>query len=261
MPVAIPLVMAAVSAGGAVASHYAQQSAQKAASAYTPQEQAALDASNKTAGQLSTTGAALTKTGADTTATGLGTMAPAASYFKTLLTGNRAAMSQATAGPRGALADTYTGAARSLEQGGVRGAAKDVATGELARSKAGAISSLITGVQPAAAGALAGIGGQQAAVGAQQTGAGVSATEGAGNIYGNVLDGTTQKQQFGYQAGAQEGQQVGSAFGQFISGLVQYYGGKGTSLPKNATLPPKGAWMGMPSALPGALNTSSPGFG
>ena len=53
---------------------------------------------------------------------GLGSPAvrQAMSYYQTLLTGSRGQMQQLTAGPRGAITDVYSSAARGLERSGVR---------------------------------------------------------------------------------------------------------------------------------------------
>lgn len=228
MPVAVPLIGAAITGVGGLIGKKVQDSTTKAAQQRSPEEIAAMGGENAAAGNLAASGAGLTKSGMQTTATGLGTMAPAASYFSTLLNGNRAAQSQATAAPRGAITDTYRGAEKSLEQSGVRGASADVAKGELARNKAGAISGLITGVQPGAANALTGIGAQQAQIGATQTGQGNQATQGAGSIYGNVLGAGQQNRQNAYNIGNAEGTKVGNAFGGFAANLMNYYGGKGS---------------------------------
>lgn len=84
----------------------------------------------------------------------------AGNYYKTLLSGNRAAMNQATAGPAAQITSTYRGAQRSLLGSTIRGGARDTALAELNRDRAASLAGLHTGVQPMAAGALAGLGGQ-----------------------------------------------------------------------------------------------------
>lgn len=249
MPVAVPLVMAAVSYAGSRAAKHAAEKTQKQAQQRTPMEQAALASQQGIASGLAGTGQELTKSGQETTQTGLNTMAPAATYFGSLLRGNRALQSQAVAGARGGITDTYRGAERSLEKSGVRGASRDVASGELARQKAGQISSLITGVQPNAAQALAGIGSTQAGIGATQTGQGIGATTSASSIYGNITGREEGNRQGAFALGQQEGDRVGNAFGQFAAGIGSYYGGGtggNSGIMGGRRLPSRPAWSMQP---------------
>lgn len=255
MPVAVPLVMAAVSYAGSKVAEHSAKKAQQAAMQRSPEELAALKGQTGAAGELSATGADLTKSGQAATQTGLSTMAPAATYFGSLLRGNRALQSQAVAGARGGITDTYRGAERSLEKSGVRGASHDVASGELARQKAGQISSLITGVQPGAASALAGIGGEQAGIGTTQTAQGGARTGAAGSMYGNIVTGGQGNRQSAFNIGNEEGTRVGNAFGQFVAGIGSYYGG-GNSMAASKRRLPSRPLTGFGNALP-AGNVSS----
>lgn len=169
----MPVVPLAIMAGGAIISHYANKKAKADAEKRSPEE--AIDVKG---GQQ----AAATSVGKGTEAldTGAETQKPATSYFDTLLHGNRAQQSQATAAPTAKITDVYSGAQRGLEQQGVRGAQKDVASATLNKDRASSISSLVTGVQPAAASALTSIGQTQ-----QQRGA--SMVQGGGSTYSNLL--------------------------------------------------------------------------
>lgn len=178
----------------------AQSSAQKR----SPEEQAALQGAQETAGRLTSTGSSLISGG-------LETQRPATSYYDTLLRGNRAAMSVATAAPRAAITDVYRGAERGLEQSGVRGAQRDVAKGELNRQRASQIAGLVTGVQPAAAEALTGIGQHQISAGSPMLGA-------AGSIYSNLLGEGAQNRQYARGEGEKAGKSIGGLVFDVISG-------------------------------------------
>jgi hypothetical protein len=193
----------------AIVSGVMAKRAQDQAMQRSPEEQAALAGSNKIAGQLSGTGSDLISQGA-------GNTAGAAQYFSTLLHGSRAQMAQATAGPRGAITDTYAGAQRGLERSGVRGAERDVAQGELQRQGAGQISALTTGVQPAAADALQAIGSGQTSAGAGMFGA-------AGSIYQNLLGAANANRRYARS----EGQDAGSIWGNLAGSMLSAYLGGG----------------------------------
>jgi hypothetical protein len=191
-------------------------------------------------------GKTLFSTGTSMIGEGQRTLAQPTSYYQKLLTGSRALMSQAVSQPRAAISDVYRGAERGLEQGGVRGAQRDVARGELSRQRAGQIGSLITGVQPAAAGALTDIGQTQTGQGAGIAGQGVGATGSAGNIFAGLLGQGAQNRQ--YARG--EGENFGSGFGGLIFDLLsgamnKGKGGGGGTL--SSTNPWKGL-VGLPNA-------------
>src|SRR3990172_6623730 len=154
MPVApfIPSIVSAV--GGGLAARRAQSSAMRR----SPEELAALESARTSGMALQGTAGDLRTLGSSLTGQGVPALQQAGSYWSRLLGGNRAQMAQATAGPRAALTDIYRGAERGLAGSTVRGAARDVAQGELIRSRASQIAGLTTGVQPAAAQALQGVG-------------------------------------------------------------------------------------------------------
>jgi hypothetical protein len=132
-------------------------------------------------------------------------MRQAGGYYSTLLGGNRAAMSQALAGPTAQITDYYRGAGRNLRQSGIRGAARDVAAADLNRQRASQLAGLATGVQPYAADALAKLG-----IEGMQTAGPLLGT--AGNIYGNLLNQGAWNRQYGRQ----EGEKTGTAIGGFV---------------------------------------------
>lgn len=199
----MPVIPLAVMAGGAIISHYANKKATADALKRTPEEQQAVKGAQGGAGTLMTHGTEELQTGAET-------QKPATSYFDTLLHGNRAAQSQAVAAPTAGVQDVYRGAERNLERGGVRGAAKDVATAELGRGRASQIAGLVTGVQPAAAQTLTGIGQTQQAQGAGQVGSANSTYEG---LLGQGAANRSQANQKGTNAAASVGSLATSAAG------------------------------------------------
>jgi hypothetical protein len=119
---------------------------------------------------------------------GMPAMRSSLNYYQTLLSGNRAAMSQAVAGPTAQLTDLYRGAERNLEHKGVRGGARDLATAELGRDRTNQLAQLTTGVQPMAAGQLG-------ALGSTATSQAGSATTGAGSMYSTILGQQFQNRQ------------------------------------------------------------------
>jgi hypothetical protein len=213
--------------GGALFGKKQQQQAQKR----SPEEAAALTGAQGAAGTLGATGAGLT-------AAGQATQAPATGYYGKLLGGNRALQSQAVAAPSAAVRDVYSGAERNLERSGVRGAARDVASAELGRERAGKIAGLVTGVQPAAAEALTGIG-------QTQTQQGIGAAGQAGSIYSGLLGQGAQRTE--YARG--EGEKAGKGVGGFLFDLLSGFKGKGKKpgaggvLPSRQTTPNWTSWM------------------
>lgn len=200
-----------VKGGAALAGVLGGRKAQSSAQKRSPEESAALGGAQSTA-------AGLTSTGQDLVGQGKPYIRQAGDYYSTLLRGNRAAQAQATAAPRAAISDTYAGAERGLERSGVRGAQKQVASGELARGRASQIAGLTTGVQPAAADALANLG-------TTVTGQGGSLMQGAGGIYSNLLGQGFQNRV--YARG--EGEKAGSSIGGFIFDILS--GGLGKKAP------------------------------
>lgn len=235
MPAAIPLAIQGASMiGGAIASRRAQKKAMER----SPEEAVDVSGAQGAGKQLAGAGTALTTTGMET-------QAPATGYFSSLLRGNRAMQSQAVAAPTAAVRDVYRGAERNLERSGVRGAARDVAKSELGRERASRISSLVTGVQPAAAEALTGIG-------QQQINQGLGATANAGTLFSNLLPQGFQNRAYARQEGEHAGQQWGSLIFDVLSGTLgsKMGGGGGKSiLPSRQTTPNWGYLPQPPQSL------------
>lgn len=222
---AMPLI---VKGGAALLGGMLGKKAQSSAMKRSPEEQTALTGAQGAAGNLATTGAGMTETGQ-------ATQRPATSYFDTLLRGNRASMAQATAAPRAAITDVYRGAERGVERSGVQGAARDVQTGELNRQRASQLSSLVTGVQPAAAEALTGIG-------QQQTSQGIGATGNAGSIYGGLLPQGAANRQYAREEGEKAGKGIGGLLFDVASGGFSGLAKKKPVLPSRQTVPNMG-WL------------------
>lgn len=196
---AVPWIVKGV---GALAGGLASRKAQKSAQQRSPEELQALAGAQGAAANLGRQGGQLLGQGSDY-------LQRAGTYYGTLLGGNRAAMAQATAGPRAALTDVYRGAERGLERSNIQGAARDVAAAELGRERASRIASLVTGVQPGAAAALSGLGGTF-------LGAGGGLTEAGGNLYSNLLG-----QGFSNRTYARgEGEKAGTAVGSLITDIL-----------------------------------------
>lgn len=212
-----PVVPFIPAIAGAIGGIFGGKKATAAAQKRSPEEQTAVTGAQGAGTTLAGQGNQQFATGTGLIASGTSTLQQPTNYFSRLLSGNRALQSQAVAAPRGAITDTYSGAERSLERSGVRGAARDVAKADLAKGQAGAISSLITGVQPAAAGALTSIGEGQQAAGAGLTGQGIAATGQSGNIFQQLLGQGFQNRTYARQ----EGQNFGSGFGGLIFDLLK----------------------------------------
>ncbi len=174
MAAAIPY---GVMAGQAIYGYIKNRQAAKAEQQARAQEQSMLTGATGVSNQLTTSGTSLT-------AAGMPGAQQAGSYYSTLLGGNRAAMAQATAGPRGAITDEYRGATRNLEHSGIQGAGRDLATAELNRDKVGKIAGLTTGVQPQAAAGLADLSTNLVSQGGNRLSA-------AGGLWGGLLGNRT----------------------------------------------------------------------
>ncbi len=139
-----------------------------------------------------------------------------ASYYGTLLGGNRAQQAQLLQPEISNITDLYRGAEKNLEQSGVRGGVKDTAVAEMSRERSGRIAGLVPGLRPMAASALSGIG-QFGASGGQ---AGTSLSS---NISGSLLG----QAQSGRQFDTAQSYQQGTDWGQMIGTLLQQQGTKG----------------------------------
>jgi hypothetical protein len=221
---------------GLIGGIYASRAAQNAALQRSPEELAALKGATGAAGSLGQTGTSMLNEAQPY-------IAQPASYYQTLLRGSRGAMANAVAPARAALQESYRGEQAKLANSGIRGAARDQLQGNLDRQQAGQVSALTTGVQPGAASALAGVGGQL-----QQTAAPLLGQ--AGNIYQQLLSqGAANRTQ-----AMKEGTDTGQSAGKLIAdlGTTLFGGGKKTA---GTTTPPKGktpatATGGAPPAPP-----------
>lgn len=198
---AIPwIIKGGATLGGILAGKKAQSSAQQR----SPEELAALQGAQGAAGALGRQGQTLTRTGLPALQSSLG-------YWQTLLGGNRAAMSQATAAPRAAITEQYQGAERNLERSGLRGATKDLSVAELGRQRVGQIAGLTSGVQPMAA--------QQLMAGGQGlVGQGTQALGAAGSLWGNLLGEGAQNRQYARGEGEKAGTSIGGLIFDILSG-------------------------------------------
>jgi hypothetical protein len=189
---------------GALVGMIGAKKAQKSAQQRSPEEQQALSGAQSSANVLG-------QQGQELIAAGSPYLQQAGNYYSTLLGGNRAAMRGAVAQPTAAITDIYRGAERGLERSHIRGAARDVAASELGRQRASQLAGLYTGVQPAAAQALAGLGGQFLGAGAGLAGS-------AGSLYSHLLGQGFQNRVYGREEGEKAGQSIGGLIFDVISG-------------------------------------------
>lgn len=195
MPAVIPI---ATAAWGVYSAHKNASAQKKAANA----QNSALQQQTTGLGQAQAAGRGL-----------LGDAQPwtqqAGSYYQKLLSGNRGAMNQATAGSAAQISATYRGAEQGLNRAMIRGGAKDTAVAELNRDRAGALAGLTTGVQPGAAAALGQLGQQGTAMGLNGLIGASTGLEGASRQYGN--------QALNYGQNAREDMAgVGRSFGELL---------------------------------------------
>ena len=126
-------------------------------------------------GNLLGTGMGVTQGGLDITGAGLGTMQPSISFYQRLLAGDPTATTAALA-PTAANINTITaGATNQASQGLPGGGFRAATLAGLPFAQAAQVGNAALALQPTAAQALAGIGGEQAQIGqgVAQTGLGV----------------------------------------------------------------------------------------
>lgn len=182
-------------AGGLAAGIFAGKAATASAQARSPEEQAALAGEQGSAGNLSKTGTSLIDESRPY-------ISQPAGYYQKLLTGDRAAMAEATAAPRAQLREQGAGSQANLERSGIRGAARDVIGANINRDTASKVSALTTGVQPGAASALGSLGTDVLKTGAPMVGQ-------AGNIYSNLLAQGNANRQYARTEGGKTGDAIG----------------------------------------------------
>lgn len=153
-------------------------------------------------GNAAAAGNQLASTGMRLTSSGMDTIAPAQSYFSRILGGSRASLREQMAPEAGQISDTYRGAARSLTRSGLRGADYEQAAADLARDKAGKLSTLPLTIRPQAANTLLNLG-------TTMTGQGTQATGAAGGLFGQMAGQAGQRAVQGQQIANQTGSDVG----------------------------------------------------
>jgi hypothetical protein len=144
-------------------------------------------------------------------------------YYSRLLRGDRSMLRSALAPERAEITDIYRGAEQGLSRSGVRGASRDVASGNLARDRAGRLAALAPAARAGAAG--------------QAGSLGLSATNQAGSLYSNLLNGALGQQSQTLardQFHAGQSEQFGSNVGQLLIDFTKAWqarsgGGGGTS--------------------------------
>lgn len=218
----VPAIMAASSAYGAYKTHKAASAAQKASEAQMGAASGVAGRQEERSNQLF--GMGLPQIGA------------AGNYWQTLLGGNRAAMAQATAGPRGAITDQFRGAERSLERSGLRGGVADLAKAELSRDRASQISGLTTGVQPGAAANLAGLG-------TSLIGGGTQNLSGAGNLFGNLAGLGQRNAEFQQGRSDEASAGFGRSLFELLNAGSNWARSRGGVLPSRQTTPNFSTWM------------------
>lgn len=227
MAAAIPY---GIMAGQAIYGYIKNRQAAKAEKDARAQEQSVFGQASGVSNQLTQTGTQLTDIGVPAAQRSL-------SYYDTLLRGSRSAMANATAGPRGAITDTYRGAERSLEHSGVQGAQRDLARSEFARDRAGKIADLTSGVQPAAAASIADIGTNLISQGGNRLG-------NAGTLWGGLLGNRSANT----LEAAGTHQATSAQLGKTIFDILSYAGSQYHAKPKTT-----GGVAGMPGGAPGSF--------
>lgn len=217
--------------GSLLAGWLGGKKAQSSAMARSPEEQQALTGAQTGANALTGMGRSLFGGGQDTLGRGTGFLGQAGNYWQTLLGGSRAAMAQATAGPRAAITDQYRGAERGLERSGLRGGVRDLASAELSRDRAGKVAGLTTGVQPMAAQGLSSVGGELGSLGLSQIGQGLGATEAGSNIWQRLLQGGFENRKYGRAEGEKAGKGIGGLIFDILSGIGGKFGKGSAGIP------------------------------
>lgn len=217
----MPAVPAIISGGAAIGSSLIGgmfgKKAANTAMQKTPEEQAAFNANTKLATQQTQQGNEMFNTAMPAVRQGL-------NYYGTLLGGNRAARMGAMAPEAESIGSAYSGANTAIGKGYLQGGARDQALAENARSRAGQIARLTTGVRPMAAQGMAGmaaglIPGAQRAYGS------------AAGIYGGQGNSEMANRDMGNKVGTQTSGNFGRLFAQLmnITGKGGNKGGGGSA--------------------------------
>jgi hypothetical protein len=238
MPAVIPFIPLIAQGAGMLGGAIAGKKATKAAQQRSPEEMQALTGAQGAADSLG-------KQGGDFLQQSKPWMQQPANFYQTLLSGNRAAMSNAVAAPMAQISQQFRGAERGLDRSGIRGAARDVAAGELGRDRVSKMAGLTTGVQGAAAEGLAGLGTTSAQLGAGMAGQG-------GSIYANLLNQGATNRQYARQEGGQTAGAIGNLAATAGNVLTGIYGNKSPTI-KTAPIPQQTRTTPFPPLTPSTM--------
>lgn len=179
---------------------------------------------------------------------GLQTLQGPQNFYEQLLSGNPAAVTQALAPTATNLAPIYAGATNQASQGLPVGGFRAAELANLPFAQAQQVGNAALGLQPAAAQALAGLGGEQAQIGQGLAGTGLGLSGQGLSAIQAAMQGALGKQQVNQQAGSVFGdimQALGVA-GNVAGGIGGLLGGLGGGV----------------SDVPGGpFGASSPGLG
>lgn len=224
----VPAIQLGISAYSAYKKNKARKKAEEEARKLmqrTPEAQAAYGNLTGQAGELTQRGDTMMNAGSPL-------LSRASQYFQALMGGNRAAMNAELAPERAGIADSYKGAGKSVSL--MRGPARDRAAAELNRERAGMMALL-----PAQARSQAIAGG--ADLGKYFTSSGMDAKSRGASLYAAALgsEDAVQATRLGQninqgylglardQASGDDGEGMGSLFGQLATGIMSYYGSRG----------------------------------
>lgn len=205
--IAVPLIAAGIGAGGSIyAAHEARAGQQDANAASAP----LIGAQTSLAQQQQ-------RQGAQQFNFGFPLLQRSASYYGSLLNGNRASVTSTLAPTVSQINQTYSGASRNLDRM-APGAGRDEARAELDRQRAGQVGGLPLQARQGAAASLMGLG--ESAVGG-----GTGALGSASSIYGQLIGANQTQQNINNQQDYQLGQNLSQIIGQFLQAYQQRQGG------------------------------------
>lgn len=205
--IAIPLIASGIGAGSSIyAAHQARAGQQDANAASAPLIGAQTDLARQQQRQ-----------GAQQFNFGFPLLQRSASYYGSLLNGNRASVTSTLAPTVSQINQTYKGAERDLDRM-APGAGRDESRAELDRQRAAQVGGLPLQARSGAAAELMGLG-------TNAVSGGTSATGSASSIYGSLLGDQRQQQQYNDQRDYQLGQNLSQIIGQFLQAYQQRQGG------------------------------------
>lgn len=228
MPAVPALITAGASVGSSLYASHAANSAAKNAAKRTPEELALIRSQTGLADQQR-------KQGASLFANAMPGINQSLNYYRTLLSGDRAAQTAAVAPEAETIGQAYSGADRAVRRG-LTGGERDQALADNARARSGQIAHLITGRRPEAAQGVANLG---AGLLGESGGFSGNAANITAGLLGNETGNRYQSNQVGQQTGANTAAQLGAILAQ----LLGTYGGarsgrRGGPLPSRTTMPP-----------------------